>query len=708
MATARNQSLSINMVMNSAIKGANFLQVSVNKLHKTAVRLETINLFKSTKFSVLNRNLKSLDKTLQKTQSRVAKISRTPLEMMGINNANQALKTNLRTHKAIERSQKQTAFYSQKHTQNILKQNMYQKTKSRLKGRAKVVGAVAVGSAIGAVTSLNPIRKAIDFETSIADVTKATDATEAQTKKLKQNILNQVKKGSLLTASQIAQIQAGGGRSGVAIKDLSMFTTDIAKASVAMDLSTEESGRQFAKMAERMNLPISKIKIMTNAFTHLENNGANSAKDLINTTGRLAGIFKELKFSPENSAGLSNYMNTLEVSPELAATSFKILNNRFKKTNSKYHYFSRLQKKGAGELKNIIIDINKTMTKQQIMKTFGSQGANVISKMSGDLKNLDKSLKLVSGNKFMSAVDNEYRVKMNTTGAKETMAKNRIEGGTIVLGDKMKHQYVSFLNLLSNGITKITEFYNANEKLIKSIGGIGLKVVGVAVALKGISWVASPFIGILKGLWKIKGVLSALRLSSKLPIKQGIEITKSKMLLGKFKSVLSTLFSFAKRNPIIIGATLATGVVMAGLNHMAENAKSLKERQKQKGIGKSLQVNPVNNSFYNPTKAPLHKKGMNPKDTMASRLKALSLAPEAVLPTPVPTAIVESPSAATSSHLANMGTVQSTGGNVTYQTIQNTFHIAKDMDEADIDRMIIRSQRRIQHQDDDVNLKDVV
>lgn len=688
MASAKNQSLSINMVMNSAIRGSNFLQVSVNKLHKYSSKLQTINILKATKFPVLNRHVESLNKNLQKTQSLSAKISRQPLTSLNAKQARDDLKERLRLTKAIGKYEKQASYHQGKRA------GISHRAGGYVGSKVKMGAGIAMASATGAVMALNPVRKAIDFETSMADVTKATNATKAQRLKLKQNILSLVQKGSIFTPSQIAQIQAGGGRSGVSIKNLPRFTTDIFNASVAMDLSTDESGSKFAKMAERMDLPISKINILTNAFTHLENNGANAARDMINTTGRLAGIFKELHFSPQNSAAISNYMNTLEVSPELAATSFKILNNRFKKTNSKYHYFSRLQKKGAGELKNIILDISKTMSKQQIMKVFGAQGANVITKMSGDLKHLDKSLSLVAGNKFMNAVGNEVSVKMATSGAKEQMAKNRIIGGSIVLGDKFKNQYVSFLNALSNGVTTVSTFYSENEKLIKSVGGLALKVVGFSIAMKGIMWVASPFWKMAKGAWKLKGALSALSLASKSPIKLGVTLPGTSSVLGKFKSFMSVLFSFAKRNPIIIGATLATGAVMAGLNHMAKNSQTLAKRQTEKGVGLALQVKPVNSVDYDPNKK------------IGSRLKkGFSLADQLNV-NKLP---VESPSMMAQKQIAEQQAKQVTNNNMQQTHVTNNVTINNQggkLDQHEFDRAFQTKLMNDKHHASDVTFND--
>ena len=500
--SSKGTATSINIVLNSAIRGSSFLQASVQKVHTYSHKVSKANLLGATKFPLLNRNVKSLSSHLGHIRSTTAKISANPIRL-DIKTSRNSLKEARKDMTAIQHEAKQFAFFTKKANENLnkpvrewnykqVKQNTpLANVRNGISNKVRVGGAIATGSVIAGLSSLNPIQKAIDFETNMADVTKATNANKKQTLFLKDNILKLVSQGSLLEPSQIAQIQAGGGRSGVGINSLPRFTKDISMASVAMDLSTEESGRQFAKMAERLNLPIGKINILTNAFTHLENNGANSARDMINTTGRLAGIFKELDFQPKNGAALSNYMNTLEVSPELAATSFKILTNRLKKTNSEFGYFDRLKREGAGGLKGIISDITSRMSSEQIIRKFGSQGSNVITKMKGDFKNLDKSLKLVSSNGFMSAVKNEYKVKLGTTGAKETMARNKTSVAMIVAGDELKKPYLDLYEGVSKAITSTVLFYKENRELIHTVGKASLYIGGLVLAVKGVAMVST-------------------------------------------------------------------------------------------------------------------------------------------------------------------------------------------------------------------------
>jgi TP901 family phage tail tape measure protein len=503
---AGSGALSFNIVWDSAIKGSGFMQASFKGIHTYAKAVEKIKLFKGVSFPTLNNQLHTTVNHLSRMHQSAKKFRR---EMEASAFDASPLKTTIND---VKKDMTSIANSANRYNQSMTHASKAPRTtrptsrvrgyvSGKVKNTAVFAGGMATGALMGAVAQVSPIRKSMVFESSMADVKKATNANDKQIVMLKRNILKIVSspKGSLLTPSEIAQIQAGGGRSGVKIPDLPQFTKDIAQASVAMDLDTSEVGRDFAKMSERMDIPIRKISILTNAFTHLENNGSNSARDLINTTSRLSGVFRGLKFKPQNAAAISNFMNTLEVSPELAATSFKILTNRFKKTDDKFGFYSRLQKKGAGELKSIIKEITASMSNKEMIKTFGSQGANVISNMGSKLDALDKSLATVADKKMMVAVASEYAVKMATSEARETAVKNKITAEAILLGDQLKGTYISFLETIPKAIAWTRKFYTENKELIHTYGGIALKVGGAMVAIKALSWLASPFIGLVKG-----------------------------------------------------------------------------------------------------------------------------------------------------------------------------------------------------------------
>ncbi len=172
MASARNQSLSINMVMNSAIKGANFLQVSVNKLYKNATTVQKIDLLKATKFPLLNRNLKSLDNHLGKIRSQSAKISANPIRL-DISASRNSLKNARKDMTAIQHDAKQVAFWTKKSADNLRVGANVQKRASSHKRNASAGVGVASGVGMGYLLS-KPFKASIEFESNMADVKALT------------------------------------------------------------------------------------------------------------------------------------------------------------------------------------------------------------------------------------------------------------------------------------------------------------------------------------------------------------------------------------------------------------------------------------------------------------------------------------------------------------------------------------------------------
>jgi len=174
MASARNQALSINMVMNSAIKGANFLQVSVNKVHKYATTVQKIDLLKQTKFPLLKRNLNSLENHLGKIRSQSAKISANPIRL-DIKTSRASLSGARKDMTAIEHDAKQVAFWTKKSAENLRKGAMAQRKSKPQMGTGSVMGAVTAGA-----TMFMPFKASIDFESTMADVKALTKNITAE------------------------------------------------------------------------------------------------------------------------------------------------------------------------------------------------------------------------------------------------------------------------------------------------------------------------------------------------------------------------------------------------------------------------------------------------------------------------------------------------------------------------------------------------
>ncbi len=504
--------LSINLVMNSAIKGSNFLNASVNKLHTYAKKVEKISLLKSTPFPKLNSNINKLSVGLGGLKRQTAKISANPINL-GLETTNMKLKLVRKDITGIAQKSREARNYSKLWADDLQRGAKVANTKikhtgSYISNKVKVGGAIAGAGVIGAMSTLNPIDKAIKFESAMADVVKATNANKSQALTIKAQILKTVAQGSLIDPSSLAQIYAGGGKSGIATSDLPSFAKTVGMGAIALDIEDYNSaGATFALMAEKMNLPISKVNTLMDAFTHMENKGTQSANKMISTTGRLAGTFSSLKFKPKNAVAVSSWLNSLAPDASTAATNFKILTNRLLKTNSEFGYLDRIKKGGAGAIAGVITDIKSSMTDDMILKKFGSEAFNIIQTMSTKTSLLKKNLGFMSGNQSVGAMANEYKVKIATTGARETMARNKTNVSMIGVGDELKKPYIALYEATAKAITGVTNFYKSNKELINTLAPIALGIGATAIAIKAISTVINPFIGLTNGIWKFRSQL---------------------------------------------------------------------------------------------------------------------------------------------------------------------------------------------------------
>ena len=110
--------------------------------------------------------------------------------------------------------------------------------------RSEALDLIALGSSV-----VLPVKLAIDYESSMAEVRKVVDfESPAEFKKLGDDLL-ELGTRIPVPAAGLAQIAASGGQLGVKAKDIPKFTETIAKMSVAFDMLPDEAGDSMAKLA---------------------------------------------------------------------------------------------------------------------------------------------------------------------------------------------------------------------------------------------------------------------------------------------------------------------------------------------------------------------------------------------------------------------------------------------------------------------------
>ena len=532
MASARDQSLSINMVMNSAINGANFLQVSVNKLYKTAKTLERIDLLKATKFPLLKRNLNSLENHLGKIRSTSAKIASNPIKL-NVTASRDALTNARKDMTALEKGAKQTAFYTLKMAENLSRGATAQRkvtaslnqTTSRIQ-RSTVSSSVvapitqsvqssqqnkkhlshsAMGSSIVAGSALIiPFKASINFETAMADVKAFTkDINDQNFQALS------AKARELGASTEWSATQAGQGMKFLAIAGFSAKQQLQAMRGVlglatagTVDLGTSANISSnilsgFSIKAEKMNMV---ADVLAKTFT-------TSNTDLImlsETMKYTAPIASGLGVSITEVSALAGKLGNVGIQASMAGTSLRQIYSRLsappKEAEKALTALGVSAYNAKGKFKgvpSIIGELNKSMKgmsqedrNEKLKHIFGmtalssgiallKEGKESLLKYQNVLKNSEGTTKKIQA------------IKLATTMGQFKLLNSAVEG----LNISMTLGLLPVVRYLTSGLTgaatALNRFTEKFPTLSKWVFGLTATLILGTVALAGFGLVAS-------------------------------------------------------------------------------------------------------------------------------------------------------------------------------------------------------------------------
>jgi hypothetical protein len=184
--------------------------------------------------------------------------------------------------------------------------------------QAAAAGATAVGVALATST-----KAAIDFETSVSQVRKVMDGLETPRaiQEMSDEIID-LSKQFPIAAKGFAEIYAAAGASGIARGEVRQFAEDVAKISIAFNMTADEAGSSIAKMRTSMNLTQPEVMKLADSMNELDKAGAANGQQLINFALRSGAVGQQAGLTAEQVAGFGAAMISAGVETEIAATSF--------------------------------------------------------------------------------------------------------------------------------------------------------------------------------------------------------------------------------------------------------------------------------------------------------------------------------------------------------------------------------------------------
>lgn len=390
-----------------------------------------------------------------------------------------------------------------------------------------------------------PVKLAVDFESSMAEVKKYVDfKSEDEVKNLGEQI-KQLSRELGINANELAQISASGGQLGLDSSKIADFTKLVSKMGVAFDMSGKDAGDAIALTMNNLKLGIDEIATLGDKINYLDDKMSMvKARDIINVIGRTAGSGSILGLKGDKISALASSFLSLGKAPEVASTAMNSLFNKLANIDGQDEKFKKaLQSIGmdANYLKvamardassgldmflNTLAKVNKKAQMGVLTNLFGTQFADDMGSLVNAIGQYNQAVNLVNDKGAIGSMDEAMKAKLATTKS----GLERLSESFISLGITIGDAFLPTLNLIVNGLSKVTnsiaafteKFPNLSKTLFGIVGGM-LAIITVAPMLKilwwslNIAWQQAKILGtgisFLNSVFKLK-YLNTLKLNA--------------------------------------------------------------------------------------------------------------------------------------------------------------------------------------------------
>ena len=355
-----------------------------------------------------------------------------------------------------------------------------------------------------------PVKLAVDFESSMAEVKKYVDFKSEDEVKILGEQIKQLSRELGVNANELAQISASGGQLGLDSSKIADFTKLVSKIGVAFDMSGKDAGDAIALTMNNLKLGIDEIATLGDKINYLDDKMSMvKARDIINVIGRTAGSGSILGLKGDKISALASSFLSLGKAPEVASTAMNSLFNKLANIDGQDEKFKKaLQSIGmdANYLKvamardasggldmflNTLAKVDKKAQMGVLTDLFGTQFADDMGSLVNAIGQYNQAVNLVNDKGAIGSMDEAMKAKLATTKS----GLERLTQSFISLGITIGDAFLPTLNLIVNGLSKVTnsiaafteKFPNLSKTLFGIVGGM-LAIITVAPMLKILWW----------------------------------------------------------------------------------------------------------------------------------------------------------------------------------------------------------------------------
>ncbi|MCG7412693.1 phage tail tape measure protein [Moraxella nonliquefaciens] len=388
--------------------------------------------------------------------------------------------------------------------------------------QGEIMGLVGAGFTLSV-----PIKLAIDFESAMADVKKVVDfgdnpiLAKQGVEVLSSEILR-LSSIRPMSATDIANIVALGGQSGIAKEQLMQFADSAVKMGVAFDISAQQAGQSMAELRSAFQLDQKGVETLADKINYLGNTTPAAAKSIMEIVQRVGAFGEVAGYSTGTVAVLGASMKGFGIAEEVAATSIKNMMlslvagetatkgqiSAWKKLGFDHEQVAKdMQTNAEGTTLAVLKAISKLDKHEQastLKELFGSESLLGIAPLLANLGLIEERLAgIKNASNFDGSMNKEYEARAETTANNIQLLKNNMAHLGIAIGSVVLPALNGLINDIKPVIESVIGFAKANPVLVATL----FKVVAALFAFKvGSLGVRFAFSLLSSGLLSVIGI----------------------------------------------------------------------------------------------------------------------------------------------------------------------------------------------------------
>lgn len=377
-----------------------------------------------------------------------------------------------------------------------------------------------MSAAVTAYAMSTPVRDAMQFEETMADINKVVDMSADEFSKMKSDILT-MSTEIPMTADEIGKIVASAGQAGIGQgnkEELMEFARSAAQMGIAFDITAEEAGDMMAKWRTAFKMGQSDVVSLADKINYLGNNTAASASQISDVVTRIGPLGEIGGVASGEIAALGASMIATGTESEIAATGIKSLilglTAGESATTRQSDAFAKLgldakemaaymQKDAKGAILKVMEALKGLSAEEQastLKNLFGKESIQAIAPLLSNLDNLKKNLDSVgdSGD-YTGSMLKEFETRAATAKNATELLENSAKAVSIAIGDALLPSMKAVVPPLISFAKGVADFASKHQGFITAVMGAGGALLtfaaGTAIARFAIGGIMQIFYG---------------------------------------------------------------------------------------------------------------------------------------------------------------------------------------------------------------------